>query len=738
MSYNRGTSPPTRRVDPRTADALADTYHSHRHNSSVLPYGSSARVIPLTTETYVNSGPPSGSGASRSTASGYDSYVSSRSGRRSPVESPRTSTSGSARTRANVVYGERTTSPVRDDGKYYIRTIGSRATKEGRGEQKVYVREGGGVKLVSEEKVEILPDGSYKADNRSHKPYKHDRDTEERAPREGSRSSYAASRRASTIDDADAFSYTDAASMYRDTEPSWRPRDSRARRNSAERNDYESKTEYGMDLAGGSRRSRDYGPPVSTRGWDKINDGVGRTKSMREGPRQVDHSPNRGRDGDRYRDPRDPYYIAPRHESSERSKRNVDAYDKYDSDERREPQHRERRLSVGKPKDRSVSRRGFGIRSNSREAKSVQRSDESLDSYARDDYPSSRRDYASDTEQTSKRRSKYSDNHGQRDRDYSPDEQDRERRRRRDDDRDRQRRDDSDSRGPSAVATAGGLAAAGAAAYGLSASRATGTNHDRSRNSDAPRPRYDERTDRDVERRKDNKSSNAPYPADDADGSHGLGFAFETPAGLPDRTRVGDKADTSRDVSQDNRKNLERTHEDVPPALSDNAPVDPDEEYRRRIQQARRELGLSAGQPSDDATREQRRKERESRLQQRREHGSIASASAGASPDRSPIRSSFDSGPPSTSGEAPSARPDLQRRASIVDDAMPPPMGAVILDNSQSDKRETRVRIVDPPTEEEERKPKGILKRPTQKFPEDPNVVREGVAPLKDVSCLNV
>jgi hypothetical protein len=57
-----------------------------------------------------------------------------------------------------------------------------------------------------------------------------------------------------------------------------------------------------------------------------------------------------------------------------------------------------------------------------------------------------------------------------------------------------------------------------------------------------------------------------------------------------------------------------------------------------------------------------------------------------------------------------------------------------IIDNSMSEKRENRVRIVDPPTEEEERRPKSILKRPTPKFPEDPNNIREGVAPLKDVS----
>jgi hypothetical protein len=61
---------------------------------------------------------------------------------------------------------------------------------------------------------------------------------------------------------------------------------------------------------------------------------------------------------------------------------------------------------------------------------------------------------------------------------------------------------------------------------------------------------------------------------------------------------------------------------------------------------------------------------------------------------------------------------------------------AQVIDNSQSEKRENRVRIVDPPSEEDDKRPKGILKRPTEKFPENPDAVREGVAPLKDVSVI--
>lgn len=62
---------------------------------------------------------------------------------------------------------------------------------------------------------------------------------------------------------------------------------------------------------------------------------------------------------------------------------------------------------------------------------------------------------------------------------------------------------------------------------------------------------------------------------------------------------------------------------------------------------------------------------------------------------------------------------------------------AEIIDNSASTRRENRVRIVEPPNEEDkyDDRPRGILKRPTAKFPEDPNPIREGVAPLKDVSA---
>jgi hypothetical protein len=84
------------------------------------------------------------------------------------------------------------------------------------------------------------------------------------------------------------------------------------------------------------------------------------------------------------------------------------------------------------------------------------------------------------------------------------------------------------------------------------------------------------------------------------------------------------------------------------------------------------------------------------------------------------------------------SRPGLTRKPSILDQPMMMNEQAQIIDNSSSDRKENRVRIVDPPTEEEAPKPKGILKRPTEKFPEHPNTMREGVAPLKDVSTRQI
>ncbi|KAK4216617.1 hypothetical protein QBC37DRAFT_88231 [Rhypophila decipiens] len=50
-----------------------------------------------------------------------------------------------------------------------------------------------------------------------------------------------------------------------------------------------------------------------------------------------------------------------------------------------------------------------------------------------------------------------------------------------------------------------------------------------------------------------------------------------------------------------------------------------------------------------------------------------------------------------------------------------------------AEREERQVRVVSPPREKDEKKPiKGILKQPKPQFPEEPNPIREGVAPHKD------
>ena len=55
-------------------------------------------------------------------------------------------------------------------------------------------------------------------------------------------------------------------------------------------------------------------------------------------------------------------------------------------------------------------------------------------------------------------------------------------------------------------------------------------------------------------------------------------------------------------------------------------------------------------------------------------------------------------------------------------------------DAGAQERRKSVVRVVSPPSKdaEAEKKPKGILRPPREKFPEEPEPVREGVAPLKD------
>lgn len=816
MSYNRTISPAGRRMTnpARASDSNFDPYYGQRHTTYASPRASTDRVIPISSQTYLN--PPSSTSASSSStrlAPGYDAYTG-RPRRSSMLENSRstvTNNSGPPRNRPTVVQADvaRPSSPQRRDRPdYYIQPASSKEPKPARQfeHKKVYSVDDTGAKLVADVDMGAGGERHHKrresGDRSGYRGLGYDR---------GRKPYHANGRREKTVEDEDAFSYTDPASMYKDTEPRWpRPRRGSVDRGGASRERPVSMIEpYGADPR---RSARDIGPPPSQRGWDKIND-LGRSRSTRE---PVSHSPSRARDESRgrYTDSRDPYYIAPRRSSVDRSRsqavhqdRPTERYD-YDYDDRREARHHERRLSATRHKDRSVSRRGFGIRSESKDRYGNRGSNESFETRKRDAArdsgfaDGSRRDDSQYGERQYVQEPKRKDyNRGYEDYDRDSD---RDRKKERDLDRDDHRerhhhrrnssrddRKDSDGLSGAAKIAAGGLASA-ATLFGLNREKNKKEErereeqervreHEREREIERKREqdrRHDERRERDnvePERRRRGGGSHEDDSSIDRqrdaynDQDRGLGFAFEGPgeahAQAPrENVSAGKPHDMAppqpprpqprphdRDPGSD--REFDRPYDaPAPQVQAPQATNDADEDYRRRFEQAQRELGV---QPQDhnsdsDPDRERRRREREARQaerQGRKANGGTTEPFPAyeqpAPPPSAGLRRSFEddaSQAPSQStwSTAPTnngaVEPSLRRRASVLDQTMDPGLMAQVIDNSASEKRENRVRIVDPPTDEEDKKPKGILKKPTDKFPEDPNAVREGVAPLKDAN----
>jgi hypothetical protein len=138
----------------------------------------------------------------------------------------------------------------------------------------------------------------------------------------------------------------------------------------------------------------------------------------------------------------------------------------------------------------------------------------------------------------------------------------------------------------------------------------------------------------------------------------------------------------------------------------DETEIDPDEDYRRRVQQAEMELASQEVIRDDSPIREDRPEEfdhdHERRHREKQDEQALVLS-------QSRHNSVFDS--------------------SIVQE----PDALVRVESNDRDRENNRVRIVEPPKKEDTPPPvKGILKQPTQKFPEHPNPFREGVAPLKD------
>ncbi|KAK8176398.1 hypothetical protein BC567DRAFT_89299 [Phyllosticta citribraziliensis] len=507
------------------------------------------------------------------------------------------------------------------------------------------------------------------------------------------------------------YSYTDPAGMYRDTEPSWRGRsnsiDSRNRRPTSM-----------MDSYGPRTSARDLGgPPVTTRGFDKINGlaaattvgaavgAVGRTSSLRE--RGRDSSRERAQDRSTTADSyyRDSDYV---HRSATRPEAEVrdDRYN-YRSD------YDDRTAYPPRLDDPDVESRGFGIRPSSvgpgtdpyhashdkvLERRAVPPAPTyqvepsvhlpNVNDYVpqpkRDDYREpARHDRERDYDQE---RLRDRDLDRERRKDYDRDrerERERERGERgRDRDRDTDRSDrerDRDHKS-SVLPTA---AVAMGAAYGA---------HQLAEHQGRQTERRDEHRDREErreERREDRRPRDREKRTDSDEEKNYRRHHSSDESDVPRERHYVDKEGT-----RDREERRREPREQVPSSL------DPDEEYRRRVQQElERASGAKMERDGSNSGSDRERRRRRDR----------------------------DAEPRSERSEP---KVPAERSSSVFGQAMTDEPGHM----SANEDGTSRVRIVSPPKLDKDtsEKPKGILRKPTEKFPEDPNPIREGVAPMKD------
>lgn len=553
----------------------------------------------------------------------------------------------------------------------------------------------------------------------------------------------------------DGYSYTDPASMYRDTEPAWR----RPRAGSLERGSRPTS----MIVDRPARNSaRELGPPPSLRGFDKINSGVSRSHGRSS-------SIDRSRDVPKY----DPYpetglgrssstrQHAPAVHQEPREPRRDTYHDDYD---RRGREVENRRHSVvDRFEDRDVASRGFGIAQghpslahdhhvpdrqpiyNPQEIIPVR--PEELSS----PYHSTHRAEVRMPEPRIPNVRDVPDPRSSRERDLAPKYDTYEERPR---ERESSKRDSGRIAPTVAGATAGVAATLGAAGYMKSREREK--DRDSERDSSGERERRKERDERDRRDKYDDRRERRSDERDEKRDRRPDDYRPEDRRlenrGIEDRRPEDRRAHERRDVPpptatyapppDPDRKPRERRYEDEDkerPARKapssegsgderprhyverdaerrkDPAPkepaLDPDEEYRRRVQQEAERSGRAARERdnsvSDHERDRRRRKDERSR-------------------SRGPEERSRASPPTVKDSSAP--RQD-DRSLSIYD-------GGLVQEPSSIDRRTPEgtsksVQIVTP-SKESPVPVKGILRKPTAKFPEDPEPIREGVAPHKD------
>ena len=532
----------------------------------------------------------------------------------------------------------------------------------------------------------------------------------------------------------EGFSYTDPAAMYRETEPVWR----RPRAGSTERGARPSS----VILDRGPRSSaRDLGPPPSTRGFDKIplngsssrhhgrSSSIERSRDIPKYDSYPDAAPSRTSSTRHH---------APAIHQEPREHRRETYHDDYD----RRDREIENRRYPDRYEDRDVASRGFGIAPTGHVREpSLDRAQPAWNppevGHARSDGYGSQY-YSSDRAEARMPEARVP----------TYDERPRE--------RERGSRD-SNQPLPSAAPVVAGAAAGAAATFGAAhVLKNRERDRERDRDQDRERERERERVERERERerelekereqrkewderdrrgrgsdererrsdrreilpdeRKDRPAEErtpppAAYPPQEPDRKpRERGYEEkEDPERRERRSRKAPSSDSSGDerprhYDSTSGRGSERRAE---PSATEPA-IDPDEEYRRRIQQEAERSGAGRDRDSDsdrERDRRRRREEREKSRERAEDYRPRESKPNGAEPQHS--------------------RYD-ERSTSVLDKDMVQEPDAL----ADHDPPNKTVQIVTPPKEAPPA-PKGILRKPTEKFPEDPEPIREGVAPHK-------
>ncbi|KAH8725503.1 hypothetical protein GQ44DRAFT_772166 [Phaeosphaeriaceae sp. PMI808] len=516
----------------------------------------------------------------------------------------------------------------------------------------------------------------------------------------------------------DGYSYTDPASMYRDTEPAWR----RPRAGSLERGSRPTS----MIVDRPPRNSaRELGPPPSVRGFDKINN-----TNTNPRPHARSSSIERSRESPKY----EPYpdttapsrssstrHHAPAIHQEQQHEPRRDAY--HDTYDRRDRQIENKRHSASLVLDRDVASRGFGIAPGN---PALAHDHHSLDRQpvwsAHETAPTRPAEYGSQYHPSHHADTRLNEPRAPREREIvaSPATYD---------GYDKRPREREGSGGGGFVPAVAGAATGVAATLGAAGYMKSREKEREERNSSEERERererrraYDERDSRDKaddrhKRRSDERDEKRERrPEESRDVAPDADRKPRERRYEDEQERSGRKAPSS-EGSGDERprhyvdRDAERRRDPAPKETT----VDPDEEYRRRVQQeAERNSRSTRDRDQGDSDRE-RERERERR---RRKDDRDSS--------RGPEERSRAS-PPTTRDSA-SSRYD-ERSSSVYDSNLTHEPDS--FDKLQADQPSKSVSIVAPPKEPQPAV-KGILRRPTEKFPEEPEPIREGVAPHKD------